>query len=99
MAVFFCVITLRFLQRGRTVSGRLRREFHTSSMYEAGKSDQTEGGEAFAGHSAHSRHSPYYAWYIYYDIVVPRLAAAACVALGARRIGTAMLGHHASPFL
>ena len=52
-------------------------------MYEAGKSDQTEGGEAFAGHSAHSRHSPYYAWYIYYDIVVPPLAAAARVALGA----------------
>ena len=54
-----------------------------SSIYEAGKSDQTEGGEAFAGHSAHSRHLPYYAWYIYYDIVVPRLAAAARVALGA----------------
>ena len=54
-----------------------------SSIYEAGKSDQTEGGEAFAGHSAHSRHLPYYAWYIYYDIVVPRLAAAAHVALGA----------------
>ena len=51
-------------------------------MYEAGKSDQTEGGEAFAGHSAHSRHSPYYAWYTYYDIVVPRLAATARVALG-----------------
>ena len=82
MVGFFCVITLRFLQRGRTVSGSLRREFHTS-MYEAGKSDQTEGGEAFAGHSAHSRHLPYYAWYIYYDIVVPTLAAAARVALGA----------------
>ena len=52
-------------------------------MYEAGKSDQTEGGEAFAGHSAHSRHSPYYAWYVYYDIVVPWLAAAARVVLGA----------------
>ena len=26
-------------------------------MYEAGKSDRTEGGEAFAGHSAQSRHS------------------------------------------